>query len=938
MKYFKLAMLKNINQYIAEDKIFSKEIIRYSYSSDASYYRYIPDTVIFPENIEDIRNLFRYCKNNKKYLTFRAAGTSLSGQSQTDGILVNILKYWKNFEIIENGDCVKTQPGVIAGKINVSLVKYGRKIGPDPASINACSVGGIAANNSSGMSSGIVKNPYHTVKSISFILPEGTYIDSSQNEADEILKRKCPQIYNGLLEIRNKIFSSPSLKEKIIEKYKIKNTTGYSLNSFLDYEKPADILTHLMIGSEGTLGFISEIVFKTFPLKKEKLTGLLFFRDIKAAADSLPFLKSMDASALELMDYNCLLSIKNNQSVPNVISNLQKDTAALLFEYEDDEISELFFKKDRITDFVKKSDLSAPPLFSEDLREREVIWNVRRGLLTSLSSSRNPETSVIIEDIAFAVEDLADALNDLQNLLKKHDFNKTGIFGHGLDGNVHFMLSQSFKNTSAIDSYDAFMHELADLVIDKYNGSLKAEHGTGRNMAPFLKKEWGSEVLQIMKDIKELIDPDCILNPDVIISDDPNVHLNNIKTMPQVNEIIDNCIECGFCEPVCPSRDYTLTPRMRIAVSRILKDNNIPQEIKKNIEKDYMFYSVSTCAVDGLCEMRCPVGINTGSFIKSEREKKSSGKIQEHIAGSLPIYEVILSIFINVLKLKESVIGEKGLNFFIKTLENVSSSTLPKWNSNISLPSKLIFTAVKNAEYVYFPCCTSRIMGKEKDGNKKYDIIDAFKTISHIAGVNLFIPKDIRGSCCGMAFSSKGYSGAYISVLSKTLIKLYKWSAEGSIPIVFDSSSCAYSIKNCRNDLNDKMKDIYDRLTFFDSIEFFHKIRGRLPIKKKKKSVVLHPNCSVVKMGLIQLMIEVAEICSDDVIVPENLGCCGFAGDRGLLYPDLTASALKEEMQEVNSFTGDAYYSSNIPCNIGLNTFSTNKYLHLAHLIKECID
>lgn len=932
-------MTDRIFEYISSKCISTNKLIRYAYSGDASYYRYLPSAVAFPENIEDVRALFHYCKKYNDHLTFRAAGTSLSGQAQTDGILVDISKGWRQYEVIQGGKYIKTQPGVVAGKLNSALFKYNKKIGPDPASIHSCMAGGIAANNSSGMSSGIVLNPYNTIKFLSFLLPDGTHYDSSNSNSENLLKLYSPNIYNGLLAIKNEIINNKTLKNKIIEKYKIKNTTGYSLNSFLDYEKPIDILSHLMIGSEGTLGFISEIVFETFSLHKEKLTGILFFNDLYSATKKIPFLKSMNANALEIMDYNSLFSIRDKSSFSEAIDALPIGASAILFEYEADDKDELYEIYKKIDE--KKYDLKLilKPYISTDFIERENIWNIRRGLLTSLSATRVKGTCVIIEDLAFAIEDLGDALMDLQLLLNKSGFSKTGIYGHCLDGNVHFILSKSFVDSSDIDAFHSFMNDLAVLVIDKYNASLKAEHGTGRSIAPFLEKEWGKDAVEIMVKIKNLIDPDNILNPDVIISKDNRIHLKNIKQIPQVNEIIDKCIECGFCESVCPSRDYTLNPRMRIAISRILNDSSIDTATKKEIIEDYAFYSVDTCAVDGLCELKCPVGINTGEFVKFERERRVSKKdMFANLIASNPNFSETTMVAVNR-------IGHFGENFFnvnnINSLINLSEKCLniniPKWNKNIPYPAKLIYKNESNPEFIYFPCCSSRIMGNEKYCLKDNDIIASFDYIAKLTNSRIIIPKDLKGSCCGMAFSSKGYKKAGLNILSKTLQKMYSWSDKGNIPIVFDSSSCLYFIKKCIEDKSLNLSEEYLKINFIDSIEYFERISHKFNVINKKQRIVLHPNCSLIKMGLLEKFNNLSMKFSDEVIIPDNYGCCGFAGDRGLIYPRLTESAAADEGKEAAKIDVDGYYSTNIPCNIGMTGASNRKYLHIAHLVKDCL-
>jgi D-lactate dehydrogenase len=202
------------------------------------------------------------------------------------------------------------------------------------------------------------------------------------------------------------------------------------------------------------------------------------------------------------------------------------------------------------------------------VEEQAFLWKVRKGLFPAVGAVRVSGTSVILEDLAFPVEQLGDAIIDLQRLFNEYGYYNAIIFGHAKDGNLHFVITQSFNETPEVDRYDKFMREVVKLVINKYDGALKAEHGTGRNMAPFVETEWGGDAYAIMKRIKKIIDPDNLLNPGVIINDDANVHIRNLKELPTVEEEVDKCIECGYCEHVCPSRDITTTPRGRFVARR----------------------------------------------------------------------------------------------------------------------------------------------------------------------------------------------------------------------------------------------------------------------------------------------------------------------------------------------------------------------------------
>ena len=920
--------------------IFSNEpVLLYSKATDSSFYKIIPESVVKPASIQDICRLMKHCRQNKKHITFRAAGTSLCGQAQTDGILVDTGRRWNKIEILKDGYEVKVQCGALAGKINQKLLKYSRKLGPDPASINSCTIGGVIANNSSGMHSGVLKNSYHTLSSLSYILPDGLLINTSAKDSDEYLKLHEPDIYEGLSDIRDEIRDNDELSRKIRKKYQIKNTTGYSLNSFLDHDRPVDILMHLMVGSEGTLGFIHEAVFKTVREYSNKLTGIAFFPSVVAACDTISKFKSLGAESLELMDHSSLKSVSGERIISNIYHDLPAGAAALLFEYSSDDRNELTDIRNKMNSLVKEIDLIGDLHISSTARERDEIWNVRKGLLASLAGNRRPGTNVIIEDIAVPGENISKAVLSLQKLFEKYDIDDHGIFGHALDGNLHFIMNICFDGASNINRYNNFSDDLADLVVDELEGSLKAEHGTGRAMAPYVEKEWGSELYEIMKRIKKLIDPNNILNPGVLLNDDKKIHLKNLKTLPRVHEIIDKCMECGFCESHCPSRDISLSPRERIALQRdMLRYRQNTTDVAK-IKDQYGYFGEDTCATDGLCGLFCPVKIDTGKYVKYLRNKhltENERKIAKIISENIALTAALLSSGVGIAKSLEVITGKDNLvkisGFLAKRF-----TALPRWNKHLPKPAAIPHTSDKNVDLVYFPCCMSRIFGKPdgKDADQ-LSLMDTVLSVSRKAGLRVNIPKEIKHYCCGMAFSSKGFEKEFQKVFSGTMRMLYESTLGGKLPVIVDSSSCCYTFKNPGIIEDMEIKAKWNSMTFLDSIEFSHRyLMDKIRLKEKVNRVILHNTCSATKMGLNGKLKDIAEKCAREVIIPSENGCCGFAGDRGLLFPELSESATKDESAEIRNITAYGYYSSNIPCEIGMSTATDKRYVSFLYLLDE---
>lgn len=921
-------------------------IDRIAYANDASYFRLVPQAVVQPNSIGEIQALFQFSQQNRIPMTFRAAGTSLSGQAVTDGILVDISKHWGEYSVEENASKIRFQPGIVGGFINNVLKPHGRRIGPDPASIDACMMGGILANNSSGMCCGVTENSYKTIHSMTFVLPNGFVLDTSHPDAHKIFENEQPHIAKGLLELKQRILNSnakyknETLAEKIRRRYQLKNNNGYLLNAFLDFEHPLDILIHLLIGSEGTLGFIAEGVLHTLPDYTYKYTGQMYFKNIRDAAAAVYPIKQSGARAVEVMDRESLRSVEHLPGVPAILKELPAGATAILAEYQASDSETMFQFKKEAGRVIHELKLIHDVEFTDDPTQQAALWKPRKGIIASVGAMRPRGTTSVNEDVAFPVQHLADAVTDLRHLFDDFGYTEGVIFGHAKDGNLHFLVNQAFDTPEQIQFFDKFLREMVGIVSGKYDGSLKAEHGTGRNMAPFVETEWGAEAYAIMRNLKSLLDPDGMLNPGVLINNDPQAHVTHLKSLTLVAPEIDKCIECGFCESKCPSRRLTLTPRQRIVVQRELASMRLAASDSleaDSVSDDYTYAGIDTCALDGLCGTACPVGIDTGKFIKRLRaEEVKSYKSAEWVVKNFGAVEKVVGLGVSLGHTAEKVIGVNGVKSILVVAEKVTGTKLPKWNKSIPhSPKNLRELRVLRGEkdFIYFPSCISRQLGNP---THHFPLSTVFLTISKRANINLHIPPNADGHCCGMPFSSKGYKSAYQAALHKTLTQMWDWSEHGKYSIIIDTTSCTHTLKTCGDDLTPEDKEIWNQLTILDGVEFLHDhVLPKLEIKPVDEEVILHPNCSARKLNLDTKMHAIAKQCTKSAVVPFALGCCAFAGDRGLTHPELTASATEKESAEILKRDYDGYYSSNITCEIGMKEATGKDYVSIVYLVEK---
>ena len=926
------------------ERVLTRPIELIAYASDASFYRLIPQAVVLPRSIAEVQALFRLSHEQRIPLTFRAAGTSLSGQAVTDGILAEVAKHWRQITVEQDGKRVRVHPGVIGAHVNQALKAYHAKMGPDPASINACMMGGILANNSSGMCCGVVQNAYHTLHSLTFVLPSGTVINTADPDADQIFRQKEPRLAQGLLDLRREILTNPRLAERIRSKYKMKNTTGYSLNAFLDFERPVEIMRNLLIGSEGTLAFIAEAVLNTVPNLPVKYTGLLLLPTVHATCAAIAPLRDAGAKALELMDRASLRSVETQPGIPPSIKGLPAEAAGLLAEFQDADEAERPTLEVQAREAVGGLQLLEPARFTHDSGEQALLWKIRQGLYPSVGAARQRGTTVIIEDVVFPIETLADGTVELIRTALRHGYEEAIVFGHAKDGNLHLTITQSFNTQAEVDRYARFMDDMVHLVAERYNGALKGEHGTGRNIAPFLETEWGPEATAIMRRLKSLVDPEGLLNPGVIINSDPRAHLADLKPLPAVEEEIDKCIECGYCESKCPSLDLTLSPRQRIVVRREmvrLTESGGDRRMLAALEADFPYMGLHTCAADGLCATACPVAIDTGQLTKRFRRLSHpawSQSLAKWLALNFALIEPMARFGLRSGHLVQSVLGTGAMTGITRGMRAILRRPFPQWSREMPRPARgrKPRTDKAGAQAVYFPSCISRVMGHlagEPDGTS---LMEAFVTVANRAGVPVWIPANVEGTCCGVPFSSKGYEDGFDVAVNLAIARFWEWSDQGRLPVVIDTSPCTYGLTTCRPYLTRENQERFDRLRILDSTAFVHdQILPRLTIKRKVGSVALHPVCSVVKMNLSPKLEGIARACSQQVTVPLLAGCCGFAGDRGFLFPELTASATRREATEVIAGRHDGCFSSSRTCEIGMTRATGQIYRSYLYLLEH---
>ena len=966
------AFLQEARKFIPQERLYTDELRRLAWGTDAGFYRLIPQIVIRSDGEKEVSRLLTLADRYRLPVTFRAAGTSLSGQSISDSILIVAGKHWEKYSISDDRQQITLQPGIIGQRVNELLAPYGRKFAPDPASVKSAMVGGIVMNNASGMNCGTHANSDKVLLSARIVLADGTVLDTGDDASRASFESTHRDFIRRICELRDEIRANEQLAERIRYKYSIKNVTGLNLLPFVRFEDPFDIIAHLMVGSEGTLAFLSQVTMRTEYDYPCKASAMLYFKTIKEASRAVVAMKKLnkDASFIvhsaEMLDYKSLSSVNDPvflkykgevaaSVLPGVEPGDETGLTAVLTETKAHTPEELQQNITEIENCMAAFSTYIPVRFTDRPEEYSRYWAIRAGIFPSVGGMRKPGTTCLIEDIAFHIEDLPEATAELQQLIARHGYDDACIYGHALEGNYHFIINQSFGNETEVKRYEALMNDIKTLVVDKYDGSLKAEHGTGRNMAPFVRAEWGDDAYRMMKAVKELFDPKGLLNPGVIFNDDPKCHLKNFKPLPLLS--IDNgntphnsndsqssilhsqlnkCIECGFCEVNCLSCGFTLSSRQRIVlqreISRLRQSGEDPERLAL-LEKQYRYPGNQTCAGDGLCSMSCPMGINTGDLTHAVRQAslpkgsvgyKAGDFIANHFAGAKSTLRPLLGL----AALGHSLLGTKAMSGITRGMHNVLG--IPQWTP--AMPKAFHFqheaSPSKEAsdKVVYFPSCINQTMGLAKKSPVEQPLVNKMLSLLQKAGYEVIFPKEMEKLCCGTIWESKGMPDIADRKVAELEAALWEASEQGKYPVLCDQSPCLHRMRKCIR----KMK-------LYEPAEFIYTfLRDKLVFTPTDRPVAIHITCSMREMGLADTLIALARLCSSNVIIPEEIGCCGFAGDRGFTHPELNAYALRKLRPQIEAAGVGIGYSNSRTCEIGLTTHAGIPYVSIAYLVDEC--
>ncbi len=902
---------------------------RVAVSIDASHYLAMPQVLARPHTTAQVATAMAVAVNAGMPLTLRGGGSSLSGQALSEGLTLDVRRHFRDIEVLDGGARVRAQPGATVRQVNARLARHHTKLGPDPASEIACTIGGMVANNSSGMTCGTTANTYRTIESMTLVLPSGTVVDTGAPDAEAQLRSAEPALVEVLETLRDHL-RRPEMRADIERRWAIKNTMGYGLNSFIDFNDPVKILEHLMIGSEGTLGFVAEATFTTVPIHPKTATGFLLFNSLEAATDALPTLVDGGADVVELIDSAAILAMGDEAESVLPKGLTINGQASLLVEYQGDSNEELAARSADGLAHFSGFDLCSEPEMTQDPKRRTEMWTMRQGLYTKVARNRPKGTAALLEDIAVPMERLGGVCSDLQVLFDRHHYEGAVIFGHAKNGNIHFLVTEDFAGPASMKRYEGFTEDMVQLVLGE-QGTLKAEHGTGRIMAPFVHREYGDELYDAMWQVKRACDPTITLNPGAVLTEDPKLHLKHIKKTTPVRPVIDDCVECGYCEPVCPSQHLTTTPRQRIVVQRAIAaaEEEGNEELAAQLRSQETYPVIQTCAVDGMCQTACPVKINTGDLVRdlrAERAPKSVddawAKAAQHWDGLLHVASAGMTIADHVPNpLVRGVLGAARAVAGTDMVPTLSAE-LPG-GGRIRKPMR-----AANPQAVFMPACVGTMFASDYDHGM--GVARAVQILAKLVGFRIEVPEGIGGMCCATPWKSKGLHAGGDLMGHRLADVLGRASADGKLPVICDNVSCTEGTRIALHKAGADHIEVVDATTW--AAQFVAPLLPELP---KDHLAVVHPTCASTRTDVNDALVMLAGLVAEEVIVPDGLRCCGFAGDRGLLHPELTDTATQDEAAEVKALGAQLHLSCNRTCEIGMTRATGATYVHVLEVVAD---
>jgi FAD/FMN-containing dehydrogenase/Fe-S oxidoreductase len=623
------SVVSDLRQLLGQTKVQQDIPTLTAYAVDASIYRMTPQAVVLVESEEDIQSVVQFAVSRGIPLTPRAAGTNLTGSAIGSGIILDVSRMNRILEVNEQERWARVQPGIVLAELNRQLSRRHLLFGPDPSSGDMCKLGGMLANNSSGPHTLIYGAVKDNVQALRVCLPSGAWLSASPLSLNDSALADTLAAHPSL----KRIFDLVQQQRALIDAKRptvSKNSCGYNLFGLADaLDRRLFDLPKLFVGSEGTLGVMSEATIRLVPKPQGTLTTLIHFRRLEEVGDAVPHLLSLRPSALEVMDTNTLNLI--GRSAHGIPADAAATLLAELDSHEGE--ADLRERADRMAAICRRYQLCADLTFAYDKEQRDQLWKARKALYPTLYRF-DPRKKPInfVDDVVVPASRISELIRYLETFFEGQHV-PVAIFGHIGNGNAHIVPLLDVNDKQDFDTMVRAYHEIHHTVLSRFSGSICGEHGDGRVRAEYVRKMFGEELYQLFVQVKRTIDPTNAMNPGVKISEAPFTEHIDYQRLSK------SCATCAKCNSVCPVYDVFQS-----------EDMSSRGWFEIVTAKDYSYLNskrvVEACLNCKSCRTICPAGVDVSELIlrrRAEHPNEASRWIFA-LQAKLPIFEAILKV------------------------------------------------------------------------------------------------------------------------------------------------------------------------------------------------------------------------------------------------------------------------------------------------------
>ena len=891
------------------------------YSTDASIYQMMPYGVLIPKNKSDLIDTINYAREAKVPLLARGGGTSQCGQTVNEAIVIDNSKFLNKILDFnkEKMTCI-VEPGIVLDELNRFLKPFGLWFPVDVSTSSRATIGGMTGNNSCGGRSiryGMMRD---NVLEIEGILSDGSTYKFGDIKDKEIASSKelAPQIINNLLNL------ALENKDEILTKFPkvLRRVGGYNIDSLLpdamasrpNGKKGDGInLSHLLVGSEGTLVYSSAITLKLSPLPSQKIMGICHFPSFYEAMDAAQHIVPLDPIAVELVD-DTMLSLARKidifqPTVEAVVKGNPKSLLLVEFAEEDMSVNQHRLKKlhQLMGDlgYSWKGDKQIGGVIDviDNALQAKVTEMRKSGLNIMMSMKDEAKPVSFIEDCAVELKDLAEYTDGLNQIFDKYDTKGTW-YAHASVGCLHVRPVLNMKLQTDVSKMRNIADETSKLV-KKFKGSYSGEHGDGIARSEFNEVMFGKKMINIFETIKQAFDPDNIFNPGKIINAPkmdardyfryaPSYNAKNINTILDWSQwpgnaggfqgAIEMCNNNGSCRKLdggvmCPSfrvtKDEKDSTRGRANSLRLALSGQLG---KNALTSKEMTETMKLCVACKACKRECPTGVDMSKMkieISNLHAKKYGLDINSKLIAYLPKYAAFASNFSKLLNLRDKIPGAAKISELI--LGFTAKRPLPEWRNDFFRNNELPNSIEKingQTPIILFVDTFNRYYEPE-------NIRSAVKVLKS-AGYFPFIPnsKDNKALCCGRTYLSNGLIENAKIEATKILNTFLPYLQKG-IEVVGLEPSCILSF---RDELPALIKDEDIKLLQNNSYTFeelLEKNCNKLNFKKLDQKVLLHGHCHQKAFDVVKPIESLLKKIEGLEVETIETSCCGMAGAFG---------------------------------------------------------